>query len=77
MSSPFKPLHFPKYLEVVDWAMAGILQAKTEAERLAISWRMWKSARDMLRTLLGVEHPDWSEDQVRQETARRLSRGTR
>src|SRR5438309_1245611 len=46
-------------VEVVDAEMARILRGKTEAERLAIGWAMWRSARDMFRNLLRAEHPDW------------------
>jgi hypothetical protein len=77
MTSRFKSVILPQHLDVVDVAMARILRTKTEAERLAIGWGMWRSARDMLQSLLRSEHPDWSEAQVRQETARRLAHGTR
>jgi hypothetical protein len=67
----------PRSIEVVDWDMAAILRNKTEAERLSIAWGMWQSARDMLSTLLRHEHPDWKEQEVQQEVARRLAHATR
>jgi hypothetical protein len=63
-------------IEVVDTEIAAILRQKTEAERLAIAWGMWRSAREMLRNLIRSEHPDWSDIQVEQEVARRLSNGS-
>jgi hypothetical protein len=66
-----------QHVEVVDWPMVLILRQKTEAQRLAISWGMWKSARDMLRNLVRSEHPDWSEGEVRSYVAKRLAHGTR
>lgn len=63
-------------IEAVDPIMADVLRKKTEAERLQIAWGMWRSARDMLRTLLRAQHPEWSQVEVERETARRLSHGT-
>ena len=62
-----------KAIEVVDPAMAAILRDETEAERLAIAWGMWRSARDMLRELVRAKHRDWSEQDIQREVARRLS----
>jgi Rv0078B-related antitoxin len=64
-------------IEVVDRAMAAILRGKTEAERLAIGWGMWRSARDMLRNLVRSDHPDWTDAAVHREAARRLAHGAR
>jgi hypothetical protein len=64
-------------IEAVDPDMAAILRGKSEADRLRIAWGMWRSARDMLGNLLRAEHPDWGEEEVQREVARRLSHGTR
>lgn len=63
-------------IEVMDKDMVEILRAKTPAERLAIADGMWVSARRMLIATLQAEHPEWSNKQVEQETARRLSHAT-
>ncbi len=55
--------------------MARVLRAKTGAERLAIAAAMFASARRMLISHLVDQHPDWSEDDILRETARRLSHG--
>jgi Rv0078B-related antitoxin len=55
--------------------MAQILRGKSPAERLAIGAAMWRSARDMILTLLRAEHPDWTDEAVGREAARRLSHG--
>ncbi len=65
----------PGQIEVMDEAMAVVLRQKTGAERLAISQRMWTSARDMLICHLRGQHPDWNDRQIRREAARRLSHG--
>lgn len=62
-------------MEVVDDAMAHIYASMTGAERLAITDAMFRSARDMALAHLRAEHPDWSDARVREETARRISRG--
>jgi Rv0078B-related antitoxin len=75
MTTPIKQRILPKTVEVVDLEMVRILRTKTEAERLAIAWGMWRSARDMIRNLLRAEHPNWSETEVQREAARRLASG--
>jgi hypothetical protein len=62
-------------VEVMDDAMADILRQKTEAERLLIAGRMYKSARTILRGAIRTEHPDWDTEQVNREIARRISHG--
>jgi len=62
-------------IEVLDERMAEVLRRKSPAERLAIGFEMWESAREMIKSFLASEHPDWSEAQVDQEVARRLLRG--
>jgi hypothetical protein len=59
-----------------DEAMIAILRQKTPTERLAIAFGLWRSARRMIDTNLRAEHPDWSEEQIVREVARRMSHGT-
>lgn len=63
-------------IEVVDDDMARVLAAKSGSERLAIAFGMFSSARRMLIAELGARHPEWSERQVEDEAARRLSHGS-
>jgi hypothetical protein len=63
-------------LEMVDIEMVNILRGKSEAERLAIAFGMWNTARYMLRNVLSSEHPDWQADQIQKEIARRMSNGS-
>jgi hypothetical protein len=62
-------------IEIMDREMAKVLAAKTEAERLEISWGMWRSARRMLTNLVTAEHSDWSPEQIQAEVSRRLASG--
>jgi hypothetical protein len=61
--------------EMIDDAMVAVLRTKTPAERLAISNGMWRSARRMIEAMLHKEHPDWSDEAIQRETARRISHG--
>ena len=65
----------PRNVEIVDEDVARILRTKAGAERLKIAFGMYRSARRMLTSTLKADHPDWSEDQVREEVGKRLSHG--
>jgi hypothetical protein len=65
----------PKSIEAMSDDMARIIRAKTGAERLRIASGMYASARKMLLSHLRAEHPDWDEQHIQKETARRLSHG--
>ncbi len=62
-------------IEVMDEQMAEIHRGMTGAQRLAIANDMFDSARRMLLSHLRATHPDWSEEQILREAARRLSHG--
>jgi len=68
-------MRWPESLEVVDDEMAEVLRQKTGAERLRIAFGLWESARRMLTSHLSAEHPDWDEEKVQREVARRISHG--
>lgn len=59
--------------EVIDDAMADVLRGKTPAERLEMANSMWRTARDLIRSKLIYDHPDWTAEQIQAETARRMS----
>lgn len=63
-------------IEVLDDAMARVLRGKTPAERISIGFNMWISARNMLMTHLRKSHPEWDENSLNKEVARRISHGT-
>jgi hypothetical protein len=63
--------------EVVSPEMAEVLRAKTGAERIRIASDLYASARKMLMYHLRCEHPGWTERQIIQEAARRLSHGAK
>jgi hypothetical protein len=62
-------------IEVIDETMAEVLRRKTPAERLAIAFGLWRSARKLLRGQLISLHPEWDAERLDHEVARRLSHG--
>ena len=62
-------------VEMMDPMMVEVMKSKTPAERLAISFRMWNSARVMIRCAIRQDHPEWDDTRVTQELARRMSHG--
>lgn len=65
----------PPVIEMMDPMMVETMRNKTPAERLAIACGMWESARVIIGGAVRGEHPDWSEEAVNQEIARRISHG--
>jgi hypothetical protein len=63
-------------IEVIDDAMADVLRKKTPAERIGIGFAIWKSSVGMLKTHLKNIHPDWSDEEIGREVAKRVSNGT-
>ena len=60
---------------IVDDTVARILAQKTVAERIAMADGIWRSARKLVEAMLLRDHPDWTEEEIRREVARRMSRG--
>jgi hypothetical protein len=59
-------------VEVIEDELVESLRRKTPAQRLAISFDMWRFARDRLMHILRSQHPDWDEKQLRAEFRRRM-----
>jgi hypothetical protein len=60
----------------LDTDMTAVLRAKSPAERLAMAHGMWRSAQSMILRVVRREHPDWPQEKVSQEVARRMSHGS-
>ena len=74
MPKPTRKLE-PRNIEVMDDDMAAVLRGKTGAQRLQIADSLFSFARDHIEARLRQEHPDWPEQLLRREVARRLSHG--
>ena len=62
-------------IEIIDDIMTQVLRGKTPQQRLAIAFGMWNSAKIQLTNYLRSQHPEWNEDMIKKEVARRLSHG--
>jgi len=59
-------------VELMDPVMVEIIQKMTPAQRLAIAFRMWESARRIVRSGVQYQHPDWSDEKIEQEISLRM-----
>ncbi|MGZ5453967.1 MAG: hypothetical protein ACXW2R_07175 [Candidatus Aminicenantales bacterium] len=55
--------------------MAAIYKDKTSDERLRIAFGLWTSTRILLEGILRSQHPDWDDQNIRTEVARKMSHG--
>ena len=62
-------------IEILDDLMTQVLKNKTPQERIMITLNMWSSAKKQLTNFLHALHSEWSEKEIQQEVARRLSHG--
>lgn len=65
------------HIHIIDDIMADIYRHKSPSERLKIAFGLWKSARAQLFHNLRSLKPDWDEDKINQEIAKRLSHGAK
>lgn len=61
-------------IEVVDDAVAAILRKKTPAQRVAMVFDCNATMRKMVAGRLRARHPDWSDSQIQQAVAQRMTR---
>ena len=66
----------PGQIEVVDEAVAALLRRMTPAQRVALVSDAHRTARAMLAAQIRSHHPNWANEKVQQEVARRLIGGT-
>lgn len=67
----------PRRIEVVAPAIAAILRRKTITERVAMILEANATMRQLIEAPLRAGHPEWNEEQIGREVARRMSRETR
>jgi len=60
-------------IEVVDDRVAEALRARTPAERIALALDCNETVRLVIAGYLRSRHPDWRDEQIRGEVARRMS----
>ncbi len=62
-------------VELLDPAIVQVLRRKTPTERVAMVFAANRTMRLRLEGHLRSRHPDWDDQAVMQEIARRMSRG--
>jgi hypothetical protein len=60
---------------MVDDAVAEVLRRKTATERIAIALDANRTARMLIECALRRQHPEWAQQQINAELARRMSGG--
>ncbi len=60
-------------IELVGDEMADVLRAKSGMERLRLAHEAWELARDRLTAFLSARHPEWDQEEVRNQVAKRLA----
>ena len=63
-------------IEVIDDAVADVLRRKMPAEKLAMVFAANRTMRLRIEGALRTWHPQWSDEQIRREVVRRMTRGT-
>ena len=63
-------------IEVIDDKVAEILKRKTGQDRLQMVWDSWTYFHERLRAYLKGIHPEWTQEQIQKEIARRVTDGT-
>jgi hypothetical protein len=71
-----KPTINPQRIELLDPAIVKILQSKTPAERLAMVFAANRTMRLRLEGHFRTYHPEWTDEQIQGEIAKRMLGGT-
>jgi hypothetical protein len=71
------PLHVPdpRRIEVIDDATAAMFRAMTPAQRVAATAQAHRTARALVAAGVRHQHPDWTDEQIAREVARRMRGG--
>ena len=64
-------------IEVVDDRVAEILSKKTGQERLEMVWDSWDFFCQWIEAYVKNIHPEWTQEQIQKEIARRVMYGTK
>ena len=66
----------PRQIEPPDPQSVQALRDKSQAERLAMAFDCNRTARRMMAAQFKARFPDWSNDRIQAEVARRMLGGT-
>ncbi|WP_339749418.1 hypothetical protein [uncultured Rubinisphaera sp.] len=65
----------PDRWESISDEMTEVLRQKSGAERLAMAHRMWRFGYQLVNRSVRNQHSNWTEEQIQEEVARRMSHG--
>ena len=65
----------PQRIELLDPVVAKVLQSKTPGERIRMGFECNRTARRMMAAGLSSQHPDWTDEEIQREIARRMLDG--
>ena len=63
----------PNRIEILDDDVVRMLKQKTFTERVAMVGEADRTMRELLDAKLRWQHPDWDDEQITKEIARRRS----
>jgi hypothetical protein len=63
-------------IEVIDDAVAEVQRHMTPAQKLQLIFAANRTMRLRIEGALRTWHPDWSDEQITREVARRMTRGS-
>lgn len=63
---------YPKRIDAVDEVVAAALRRKTPGERAMLAFEANRAVRAFVQGAIQTDHPDWTDQQVRREIARRM-----
>ena len=61
----------PRRIEILDEAVVEVLRGKTSAQRVGMALDADRTWRQMLEAYLRFRYPDWDDQQIAKEIARR------
>jgi len=68
--------HRQSDLEPLDPVVIEALRCQTPAQRLEAVNTMWRTARRLVTAGVRTQHPDWGDDRIDREVAKRMACGS-
>jgi hypothetical protein len=65
----------PRRIEVMDDRVADVMRRKTSGEKLLMLDEAWRFGWSISEAGVRRQHPSWTDEAIRRETVRRMSRG--
>ena len=76
MSEPRTQVADPRRIEVIDEATAAMFRAMSSSRRVELTARANLAGRALVEAGLRQYHPEWSDNHIHLEIARRMANGS-